>query len=324
MKLSRRFLPALALATLSMLGSHAAFAQEAYPSRPVRVLVGYAPGGGSDIIARLISQRLQTRLGQSVVVENRPGAGGNLAAELVAKARPDGYTLLVTPNTVTMAPALFSKLSFDVVKDLSGVGVIATSPMVLIVNPQVPITSVAELVRYAKANPGKLSYSTPGIGTPQHLGTELFKAMTGTDILHIPYKGGAPAVAAVAANEVPLSFAAVNSAIPMIDGSRVKAIATSEAKVFAQLGLPTIGTTVPGYDVGIWYGLMAPAGTPRAIVERLNSELAAIVQMADVKESMGKQGYVAAVAPPAQMDAQVRAEVDKWIGAAKQAGVKQE
>lgn len=324
MAITVRLFTALALASLPLLTSPSAYAQEVYPSRPIRVLVGYAPGGGSDIIARLISQRLQQRLGQSVVVENRPGAGGNLAADLVAKARPDGYTILVTPNTVTMAPALFSKLSFDVVKDLSGVGVIATSPMVLIINPQVPINSVADLVRYAKANPGKLSYSTPGIGTPQHLGTELFKAMTGTDILHIPYKGGAPAVSAVAANEVPLSFAAVNSAIPMIDGNRVKAIATSEAKEFPQLGLPTIGATVQGYDVGIWYGVMAPAGTPRAIVNRLNAELAAIVQIPEVKESMAKQGYVAAVAPPAHMDAQVRAEVDKWIGAAKQAGVKQE
>jgi tripartite-type tricarboxylate transporter receptor subunit TctC len=319
-----RFLATLALATFSLLSPPVATAQENYPNRSIRVLVGYAPGGGSDIIARLISQRLQLRLGQPVVVENRPGAGGNLAVEQVAKARPDGYTILVTPNTVTMAPALFSKLSFDVVKDLSGVGVIATSPMVLIVNPQVPIASIADLVRYAKANPGKLSYSTPGIGTPQHLGTELFKAMTGTDIVHIPYKGGAPAVAAVAANEVPLSFAAVNSAMPMIDGNRVRAIATSEAKAFPQLGLPTIGATVPGYDVGIWYGVMVPAGTPRPIVERLNSELAAIVQIPEVKESMTKQGYVAAVAPPAHMDAQVRAEVDKWLAAAKQAGIKQE
>ena len=319
-----RLFAALTIAALSLPAPLAASAQEAYPNRPIRVLVGYAPGGGSDIIARLISQRLQMRLGQPVVVENRPGAGGNLAVDQVAKARPDGYTVLVTPNTATMAPALFAKLPFDVVKDLSGVGVIATSPMVLIVNPQVPIASVADLIKYAKQNPGKLSYSTPGIGTPQHLGTELFKAMTGTHIVHIPYRGGAPAVAAVAANEVPLSFAAVSSAMPMIEGNRVKAIATSESKVFPQLGLPTIGATVKGYDVGIWYGMMVPAGTPRAIIDRLNSELAQIVQIPEVKESMSKQGYVAAVASAADMDTQVRSEVDKWIQAAKQAGVKQE
>ena len=319
-----RFLATLTIAAGSLFGTLAASAQEAYPNRPIRVLVGYAPGGGSDIIARLIAQRLQTRLGQPVVIDNRPGAGGTLAVDAVAKARPDGYTILVTPNTATMAPALYAKLPFDVVKDLSGVALIATSPMVLIVNPQVPIASVADLIGYAKANPGKLSYSTPGIGTPQHLATELFKAMTSTDIEHIPYKGGAPAVMAVATNEVPLSFAAINSAVPLIEGKRVKAIATSESRVFPQLELPTIGATVQGYDVGIWYGMMVPAGTPRNIIDLLNAELVQIVQIPEVKDSMSKQGYVAAVAPATEMDAQVRSEVDKWTRAAKQAGLKRQ
>ena len=318
-----RILSVLALAAVGLFNSVTAIAQ-AYPNKPIKILVGYAPGGGSDIIARLIAQNLQVRLGQPVIVENRPGAGGNLAIELVAKSRPDGYTLLVTPNTFTMAPALFSKLSFDVVKDFAGVGIIATSPMVVIVSPQVPISSVAELIQYAKANPGKLSYSTPGIGTPQHLGTELFKAMTGTDIVHIPYKGGAPAVAAVVSNEVPLSFAAINSAKPFIDMGRVKALATSESKRYVQLGLPTVSATVPGYDVGIWYGVVAPVGTPKAIIDRLNAELVAIVQIPEVKEQMAKQGYDSAVAPPAEMESQIRSEVDKWIRAARTAGVKQE
>ena len=295
-----------------------------YPNKPIRMLVGYAPGGGSDIIARLIAQNLQTKLGQSVVVENRAGAGGNIATDLVAKARPDGYTLLMTPNTVTMAPALFSKLSFDVAKDLAGVSVIATSPLVLVVNPAVPIASVAELIQFAKANPAKLSYSTPGIGTPQHLGTELFKAMTGTHIVHIPYRGGAPAVAAVVAGDVPLSFAAINSAKPFIDAGRLRAIATGDAKRSAQLGLPTIGATVPGYEVAIWYGVMAPAGTPKPIIDQLNAALAAIVQIPEVKEQMAKQGYENAVAPAAEMNALIRSDLEKWARAAKQAGVKQE
>ena len=318
-----RLFSAVALVAISLVNPIAASAQ-GYPNKPIRVLVGYAPGGGSDIIARLVAQNLQTKLGQPVVVENRPGAGGNLAIDLVAKARPDGYTLLVTPNTFTMAPALFSKLPFDVVKDFAGVGIIATSPMVVIVNPQVPISSVAELIRYAKANPGKLSYSTPGIGTPQHLGTELFKAMTATDIVHIPYKGGAPAVAAVVSNEVPLSFAAINSAKPFIDAGRVRAVATSEVKPYSQLGLPTVGATVPGYDVGIWYGVVVPAGTPKPIIDRLNAELVAMVQIPDVKEQMAKQGYESAVAPPAEMESQIRSEVEKWVRAGKKAGVKQE
>ena len=318
-----RIFSALVIATVCLFNPVSAFAQ-AYPNKPIKVLVGYAPGGGSDIIARLMAQSLQAKLGQPVVVENRPGAGGNLAIDLVAKSRPDGYTLLVTPNTFTMAPALFSKLSFDVVKDFAGVGIIATSPMVVIVSSQVPFSTVAELIQYAKAHPGKLSYSTPGMGTPQHLGTELFKAMTATDIVHIPYKGGAPAVAAVVSNEVPLSFAAINSAKPFIEAGRVKALATSESKRYSQLGLPTIGATVPGYDVGIWYGVVAPAGTPKAIIDRLNAELVSIVQIPDVKEQMAKQGYESAVAPPAEMDSQIRSEVDKWIRAARTAGVKQE
>ena len=318
-----RMFSALVIAAVGFFNPVNAFAQ-AYPNKPIKILVGYAPGGGSDIIARLIAQSLQAKLGQPVVVENRPGAGGNLAIELVAKSRPDGYTLLVTPNTFTMAPALFSKLPFDVVKDFAGVGIIATSPMVVIVSSQVPISSVADLIQYAKANPGKLSYSTPGIGTPQHLGTELFKALTTTDIVHIPYKGGAPAVAAVVSNEVPLSFAAINSAKPFIDAGRVKALATSESKRYSQLGLPTIGETVPGYDVGIWYGVVAPAGTPKLIIDRLNAELVAIVQIPDVKEQMARQGYNSAVAPPAEMESQIRSEVDKWIRAARTAGVKQE
>ena len=318
-----RILSTAIAATCLVLIPATAAAQD-YPNKPIRMLVGYAPGGGSDIIARLIAQNLQNKLGQSVVVENRAGAGGNIATDLVAKARPDGYTLLMTPNTVTMAPALFSKLPFDIAKDLAGVAVIANSPMVLVVNPAVPITSVAELIKFAKANPGKLSYSTPGIGTPQHLGTELFKAMTGTHIVHIPYRGGAPAVAAVVAGDVPLSFAAINSAKPFIDAGRLRAIATGDAKRNPQLGLPTIGATVTGYEVAIWYGLMAPAGTPKPIIDQLNAALAAIVQIPEVKEQMTKQGYENAVASAADMDALVRSDVEKWVRTAKQAGVKQE
>ena len=318
-----RFLSTAIVAACLVLNPVSVTAQD-YPNKPIRMLVGYAPGGGSDIIARLIAQNLQAKLGQSVVVENRAGAGGNIATDLVAKARPDGYTLLMTPNTVTMAPALFSKLSFDVAKDLAGVAVIATSPLVLVVNPAVPIASVAELIQFAKANPAKLSYSTPGIGTPQHLGTELFKAMTGTHIVHIPYRGGAPAVAAVVAGDVPLSFAAINSAKPFIDAGRLRAIATGDAKRSAQLGLPTIGATVPGYEVAIWYGVMAPAGTPKPIIDQLNAALAAIVQIPEVKEQMAKQGYENAVASAADMNALIRSDLEKWARAAKQAGVKQE
>ena len=299
-------------------------AAQDYPNKPIKMLVGYAPGGGSDIIARLLAQNLQVKLGQPVVVENRPGAGGNIAAGVVATARPDGYTLLMTPNTISMAPALYEKIAFDVAKDLAGVAIIANSPIVLIVHPTLPVNSIAELIQYAKTHPGKLSYSTPGVGTPQHLATELFKSMTASNIVHVPYKGGAPAVAAVVSGEVPLSFAAINSAKPFIDAGRVRAIAIGDATRSSQIALPTIGETVAGYDVSIWYGVMAPAGTPKAVLDRLNSELAAIVQLPDVKEQMAKQGYENAVGPAAKMNAQIRADLEKWGRVVKQAGIKPE
>ena len=316
-----RIISAAAIA-LSIISSPAA-AQD-FPNKPIKMLVGYAPGGGSDIIARLVAQNLQVKLGQAVVVENRPGAGGNIAAAATATARQDGYTLLMTPNTISMAPALNEKMSFDVAKDLTGVAVIANSPIVLIVHPSTPINSIADLIKYAKTHPGKLSYSTPGVGTPQHLATELFKSMTATDIVHVPYKGGAPAVAAVVSGEVPLSFAAINSAKPFIDAGRVRAIAIGDATRSSQIALPTIGETVAGYEVSIWYGVMAPAGTPKPVVDRLNSELAAIVLLPDVKEQMAKQGYENAFGPAAKMNAQIRVDLEKWGRVVKQAGIKPE
>ena len=316
-----RFISASAIA-LSIIFSPAA-AQD-FPNKPIKMLVGYAPGGGSDIIARLIAQNLQEKLGQAVVVENRPGAGGNIAAGLTATARPDGYTLLMTPNTISMAPSLTEKMPFDVAKDLTGVAVVANSPIVLIVHPSMPIYSISDLIQYAKTHPRKLSYSTPGVGTPQHLATELFKSMTATDIVHVPYKGGAPAVSAVVSGEVPLSFAAINSAKPFIDAGRVRAIAIGDATRSSQISLPTIAETVAGYDVSIWYGVMAPAGTPKQVVDRLNSELAAIVLLPDMKEQMAKQGYENAVGPAAKMNAQIRVDLEKWGRVVKQAGIKPE
>ena len=299
-------------------------AAQDYPNKPIKMLVGYAPGGGSDIIARLLAQNLQVKLGQPVVVENRPGAGGNIAAGVVATARPDGYTLLMTPNTISMAPALYEKIAFDVAKDLAGVAIIANSPIVLIVHPTLPVNSIAELIQYAKTHPGKLSYSTPGVGTPQHLATELFKSMTASNIVHVPYKGGAPAVAAVVSGEIPLSFAAINSAKPFIDSGRVRAIAIGDATRSSQIALPTIGETVAGYDVSIWYGVMAPAGTPKPVLDRLNNELAVIVQLPEVKEQMARQGYENAVGPASKMNAQIRADLEKWGRVVKQAGIKPE
>ncbi len=321
--MQRRRLAALA-AVMFALAAGGASAQS-YPARPIRMLVGYGPGGGTDIIARLMSQHLQMRLGQPVVVENRPGAGGNIASELLAKAAPDGYTLATVANTVAINPFLYAKMNVDIEKDLTGVAIVANSPVVLVVHPGLPVNSVAELIAYAKANPDKLSYSTPGIGTPQHLAAELFKSMTQTQMVHVPYKGGAQAMADLAAGQVQLSFAAINSALPLIQGGRLRALATGDAQRSRMLnGTPTIGETVPGYEVGIWYGIMAPAGTPKAIVDRLNDELAAIVKVGEVRERMTDQGYENAVAPAEKMNAQIRTDLEKWGRTAKQAGIRPE
>jgi tripartite-type tricarboxylate transporter receptor subunit TctC len=293
-------------------------AAQAYPSRPIRMFVGYAPGGGTDIIARLVAVNLQKRIGQPVIVDNKPGAGGNIASELTAGAAADGYTLLMAANTIAINPYLYSKLDFDVRKDLTGVALIANSPVLVVVNPSQPIKSITELIAFAKANPGKLNHATPGIGTPQHLAAELFKSMTQTDIVHVPYKGGAPAMAAVAANEVQVSFAAINSAWPLVQGGRLRALAIGDAKRIARFKeIPTIGETVPGYNVGIWYGIMAPGRTPREILHQLNRELGAVVQIPEVQERMASQGYEVAIGTPEEMTATVHADLDKWAKVVK-------
>ena len=318
----RRRLFAAAFLALPLL---AAAQVQSYPNRPVRIFVGYAPGGGSDIIARLMGINLQTRLAQPVVVENRPGAGGNIASETVARAPADGYTLLLAPNTIAINPFLYSKLAIDVARDLTGVAMIANSAVMLVVHPGLAVRSVAELISYAKANPGRLSYGTPGIGTPQHLATELFKSMTATDIVHVPYKGGAPAMADLAGGQIQLSFAAINSALPLVQGGKLRAIAIGDARRSASLpDTPTIGETVRGYEVGIWYGIMAPAQTPRDILQRLNRELMAIVDLPDVRERMIAQGYEKVAGSPDDMTAMLRADLDKWGRVVKDAGIRPE
>jgi tripartite-type tricarboxylate transporter receptor subunit TctC len=296
-----------------------------YPTRPIRMLVGYAPGGGTDIIARLMAQYLQQRLGQPVIVENRPGAAGNIASEQAARAVADGYTLLAAPNTIAINPFLSTNKTFDVATDLTGVALICNSPILVVVNPSLPVRNIAELIAHAKAHPGRLSYGTPGIGTPQHLATELFRSMTQTDLVHVPYKGGAQAVADVASGQLQLSFAATTSAAPLVQAGRLRALATGGAKRAETVkDVPTVGETVSGYDVGIWYGILAPANTPRPIVDRLNRELVAIVAMPEVRERMFAQGFEHAIGTPEAMTRLVRDDLAKWERVVREAGIKPE
>lgn len=295
---------------------------QAYPSRPIKLVVGYAAGGGTDIIGRLAAQYLSMRLGQPVVVDNKPGAGGNIATESVAKAAPDGYTLLLAVNNVTINPYIYKKMEVDVAKELRGVGIIANSPIVLAASLNAPFKNLAELIAYARKNPGKVSYGTPGVGTPQHLAVELLDSMAGLDMVHIPYKGSAPSLADLMAGQIQLASAAINSAQPLLQAGKIRGLAVADPKrVSALKDLPAVGEMVKGYSVSIWYGIMAPAQTPNEIIARLSEELKKAVASPEMAERMAAQGYENAIDTPAEMDATVRADLIKWGKVVKSAGI---
>ena len=311
----------LLLGAIASLLSGCALAQ-AYPNRPIRLVVGYATGGGTDIIGRMAAQYLSTRLGQSVLVENKPGAGGNIATEAVAKAAPDGYTLLLAVNNVTINPYIYKKMDVDVARELRGVGIIANSPIVLVANLNAPLKNLDELIAYARQNPGKISYGTPGIGTPQHLAVELLASMAGLNMVHIPYKGSAPSLADLMGGQIQLASAAIISAQPLLRAGKIRGIAVADPRrVSALKELPAIGEVVKGYAVSIWFGIMAPAQTPDEIIARLGDALRKAVATPEMVEKMAAQGYENAITTPEEMDATVRADLIKWGRVVKAAGI---
>jgi tripartite-type tricarboxylate transporter receptor subunit TctC len=268
-------------------GAAPAFAQQNYPDKPIRIVVGYPPGGSSDFSARLLSTRLSAALNQSIVVDNRGGAAGNIANEIVVKAAPDGYTLLVTAEaSITINASVYKNLPFVAARDLTAVTQIIKYANVVVVHPSVPAANVKELIAYAKANPGKLSFSSPGTGTAQHLAVELFKITVGADMTHVPYKGGGPAMISLVGNETQLSFATPPSAMPQVKAGRLRAIAqTSDKRSAALPDLPTVSEAgLTGFNVEGWVGLFAPAKTPAAVIERLNAESAKILRVPEVRE----------------------------------------
>ena len=316
-----RLLLALALA------SSQAFAQT-YPSRPVRVMVGFAPGGPNDIIARAYSAQLAEGLGQPFVVENRTGAAGNLAAEAVARAAPDGHTLMLgSTGTNAVNPSLYAGLPFDPVRDLAPVSVVATSPSALAVHPKVAAHSVRELIALAKAQPGKLTYASAGSGSSQHLSAELFKQAAGVDIVHVPYKGAAPGITDLLAGQVDLSFAPVANVVPHAKSGKLRLLAvTSASRSEFAPGVPTVAESgVPGFDVTTWYAVFATAGTPASIVERLNAELGKVSRSPKLREQLAGLGIdAAASASPAEARAYRDAEVERWGKLVRALGVKAE
>jgi tripartite-type tricarboxylate transporter receptor subunit TctC len=310
-----------------VLASSQALAQT-YPARPVRVLVGFAPGGPNDIIARAYSAQLTEGLGQPFVVENRTGAAGNLAAEAVARAAPDGHTLMLgSTGTNAVNPSLYVGLPFDPVRDLAPVSVVATSPSALAVHPKVAAQSVRELIALAKAQPGKLTYASAGSGSSQHLAAELFKQAAGVDIVHVPYKGAAPGITDLLAGQVDMSFAPVANVVPYAKAGKLRLLAVTGASrsEFAP-GVPTVAESgVPGFDVTTWYAVFATAGTPAAIVERLNAELGKVSRNPKLREQLAGLGIDAtSSASSAEARAYRDAEVERWGKLVRALGVKAE
>ncbi len=298
----------------------------AFPARPIRLVVPFAAGGGNDLLARVISQRLQTAWGQPVLVDNKPGAGGNIGADFVAKSAPDGHTLLLATNTLTINPAIFATIPFDVRQDFAPVALAAATPFVLLVNNELPVKSVRDLIAHARAKPGKLSYASVGIGTPHHLGMELFKSLTGTDIVHVPYKGSVTALTDLSSGQVQVMLASINAAMPFMQGGKVRAIAIAEPKrIESARDLPTvIESGVPGYEITAWYAVLAPARTPPEIVRKLGDEIFKVMGESDTRERLRPAGFEIVRGNAAELRALISSDIDKWAGVVKSAGIKPE
>lgn len=281
----------LLAACAAVLFSGAALAQD-YPSRPVKIIVPFPAGGSNDIIARIVAQKLTERNGQTFLVENRGGAGGNLGAETVASAEADGYTLLLTaPPPLTINGSLYKKLPFDPAKAFAPVALIASVPIVLVVNPSVPAKNVGELIALAKAKPGSLNFGSSGIGSTNHLAGELLKSMAGVDIVHVPYRGAAPAMNDLLAGQIPFMFDNMPAVLPQVQGKAINAIAVASAKRADALpDVPTVAETIPGFEASSWFGLVAPAKTPQPALAKLSSELEVILKMPDLKKRLAELG----------------------------------
>jgi tripartite-type tricarboxylate transporter receptor subunit TctC len=308
-------------AILLMLGMFCSAHAQNYPVKSVRVVVGYAAGGAVDIFARNISQKLGESLGQQFVVDNRAGAGSNIASDIVAKAPADGYTLLVTNIAFAVNPGLFAKLPFDPVKDFAPVGQFTALTNVLVVHPSVPVTSVKELIALAKSNPGRLNYGSAGNGSSTHLAAELFKNQADVNIVHIPYNGAAPAIVALLGGQVDLMFATVPTALPQVKAGRMRALAVASmrrATVAPQW--PTVSESgLPGFDVSSWIGLIAPAGTPGPVIAKLNQEIARIVRLPEIQDQFAREGGEATTNTPEQFAAYIKSEISKWGKVVQQA-----
>ena len=306
------------------MGINSAFGQ-AYPGKPIHLIVAFPPGGTTDVVARLIGQKLSESWGQPVVVDNRPGASGIIGTEIAAKAQPDGYTLLMGYITThSINPSLYGNLPYDPVKDFAPVSWIAAAPLLVMVHPSVPVKSVKELIALAKSKPGQLSYASGGNGSPPHLAGELFKTMAGVDIAHVPYKGSAPAMVDVLGGHVPVYFDGIVTTLSQVKAGKLRALGVTSAKRSPSAPeIPTVAESgLPGFEVISWWGMVVQSAVPKEIVSKLSAEIVKIVQMPDVKERLAAQGAIPIGSTPEQFASHIKAETAKWGKVIKECNVK--
>ena len=317
------YLRAIAAIVLAFMVATAGANAQTYPTRPVTIIVPYAAGGATDLLARLLGQRLEQKFGKAFIIENRPGAGTVIAAQAVARATPDGYTLLMGTSTpLAINATLHKNLPYNPGTDFVPIALVASVPFVLVVNPSLPVHSVGDLIRLAKEKPGTLSYGSSGPGSPHHLYAELLKSMTGIEMTHVPYKGSVPALTDVVANHIPLIFVDLAPAQPMIKDGRVRALGVSSAiRVPSLPDVPPIEATVPGFEAVAWQMLVAPANTPKDVVERLHTEMKAILAMPEVKQQIAVLGMIPRDTPPVdELTRYIKSEIQRWGAVVKKSG----
>ena len=315
----------LRAACILLAAAGAATGQE-FPIKPIRLIIGFPPGGGADNLARLMLARLSEQLGQQVVIDNRPGASGNIALEQLAKSPADGYSLMITTPSVTVNPALYAKPGYDPINDFAPVALMGSTVYVLVVHPSLPVKSVKELIALAKSRPRQLYYSSGGNGSAAHLSLELFRSMSGIEIVHVPYKGIAPALIALLSGEVQFSSGSPTSTMPFVKEKRLRALAVTSAQRSAFVpDLPSMSEAgVPGYENTAWYGVLAPARTPRPVIDKLNAAIIAVIALPDVKSGFNTQSFEITTSTPEQFSTLIKTELVKWAKIVKDSGMKNE
>jgi len=325
MKLPRRRFLRMSTAAAVLLAAPCGASAQSYPARPLRLIVGFPPGGGADTVARIIAPWLSERLGQQVVVENRPGASTNIATQAVVNSPPDGYTLLFYGGSTVVNISMFANLPFDVRRDIAAVAGLVTFPMIFVAHPSVPAKTVAELIAYAKASPGKVTMASFGTGSASHLAGELFKMMAGVALVHVPYRGGAPMITDLVAGQVQVGFDVMVTSLPHVRAGALRALAVAGNDRFDGLpDVPTIAETVPGYEARTWAGVGAPRGTPADVIARLNREINDGLAQPAIRARLAEVGTIPMIMTAAEFGAYVAAETDKWAKVVKFAGIKAE